>query len=163
VFSGPCSWGFVGGNLWEPFVVLWPVIPLPNSWVKGLDFGVFSVLGLEEVFAGVLRFLLIWQVLVDKIMAMDSSWGVPIIPNVLFKFVERFGRSKFGFGGVDPLVLFIPSCPGYTGLTGALDRSNRCKLPMGFASGELLDSCVFGSWCCWSVLGLFGVVLLGLV
>jgi transposase InsO family protein len=21
---------FVGGNLWEPFVVLWPVIPLPN-------------------------------------------------------------------------------------------------------------------------------------
>jgi hypothetical protein len=32
---------------------------------------------------------------------------------------------------------------------------------MGFASGELLDSCVFGSWCFWSVLGLFGVVLLG--
>jgi hypothetical protein len=29
---------------------------------------------------------------------------------------------KFGFGGVDPRVLFIPSCPGYTGLTGALDR-----------------------------------------
>jgi hypothetical protein len=27
----------------------------------------------------------------------------------------------------------------------------------------LLDSCVFGSWCCWLVLGLFGVVLLGLV
>jgi hypothetical protein len=22
VFSGPCSWGFNGGNLWEPFVVL---------------------------------------------------------------------------------------------------------------------------------------------
>jgi hypothetical protein len=32
---------------------------------------------------------------------------------------------------------------------------------VGFASGELLDSCVFGPWCCWSVLGLFGVVLLG--
>jgi hypothetical protein len=32
-----------------------------------------------------------------------------------------------------------------------------------FALGELLDSCVFGSWCCWSVLGLFGVVLLGFV
>jgi hypothetical protein len=30
VFSGPCSWGFDGGNLWEPFMVLWPVIPLPN-------------------------------------------------------------------------------------------------------------------------------------
>jgi hypothetical protein len=24
-------------------------------------------------------------------------------------------------------VLFIPSCPGYSGLTGALDRSNRCN------------------------------------
>jgi hypothetical protein len=30
VFSGLCSWGFDGGNLWEPFVVLWAVIPLPN-------------------------------------------------------------------------------------------------------------------------------------
>jgi hypothetical protein len=79
------------------------------------------------------------------------------MPKVLFKSVERFGRSKFGFGGVDPRVLFIPSCPGYTGLTGALYRSD-----LGFASGELLDSCVFGSWCCWSILGLFGVVLLGL-
>jgi hypothetical protein len=27
--------------------------------------------------------------------------------------LERFGRSKFGFGGVDPWVLFIPSCPDY--------------------------------------------------
>jgi hypothetical protein len=60
-------------------------------------------------------------------------------------------------------VLFIPSCPGYTGLTGALDRSDRCESLVGFASGELLDLCVFGSWCCWSVLGLFGVVLLGFV
>jgi hypothetical protein len=60
-------------------------------------------------------------------------------------------------------VLFIPSCPDYTGLTGAFDRSDRCKSFVGFASGELLDSCDFVSWCCWSVLGLFGVVLLGLV
>jgi hypothetical protein len=53
---------------------------------------------------------------------------------VLFKSVERFGRSKFGFGGVDPWVLFIPSCPGYTGLTGALDRSDWCNLG-GFLLG----------------------------
>jgi hypothetical protein len=77
--------------------------------------------------------------------------------------MERFGRSKFGFGGVDPRVLFIPSCLGYTGLTGALDQSDRCEPLVGFASVELLDSCVFGSWCCWSVLGLFGVILLGFV
>jgi hypothetical protein len=94
---------------------------------------------------------------------MDSSGGFPTIPKVLFKSLERFGRSKFGFGGVDPRVLFIPSYPGYTGLTGALDRSDRCKPLVGFASGEQLDSCVFGSWCYWPVLGLFGVVLLGFV
>jgi hypothetical protein len=64
------------------------------------------------------------------------------------------------FGGIDPRVLFIPSCPGLTGLTGVCDR---CMPLVGFALGELLDSCVFGLWCCWSVLGLFGVVLLGFV
>jgi hypothetical protein len=60
-------------------------------------------------------------------------------------------------------VLFIPSCPCYTGLTGALDQSDRWESLVGFASVELLDSCVFGSWCCWSVLGLFRDVLLGFV
>jgi hypothetical protein len=77
--------------------------------------------------------------------------------------VERFGISKFGFGGVDPRVLFIPSCPGLTGLTGVCDRFYRCKLLVGFSMGESLDSYVFESWCFWSVLGLFGVVLLGFV
>jgi hypothetical protein len=30
VFSGPCSWGFGGGCMCEPFVVLFPLIPLQN-------------------------------------------------------------------------------------------------------------------------------------
>jgi hypothetical protein len=64
----------------------------------------------------------------------------------LFKSVERFGRSRFGFGGVDPRVLFIPSCPGYTGLTGALDRSDRCNPRWVFARVNIwvcsLLSCV---------------------
>jgi hypothetical protein len=85
------------------------------------------------------------------------------MPKVLCKSVERFGRSGVGFGGVDPRVLFIPSCPGLTGLTGVCDRSDQCRPLVGFASGELLDLCVFGSWCCWPVLGLFRVVLLGFV
>jgi hypothetical protein len=35
-------------------MVLWAVIPLPNPRVKGLDFGVFRVLGLEVFLAGFL-------------------------------------------------------------------------------------------------------------
>jgi hypothetical protein len=50
-----------------------------------------------------------------------------------------------------------------TGLTGASDRSDRCVPSVGFASDELLVPCVFGSCCCWSVLGCFGGVLLGFV
>jgi hypothetical protein len=96
VFSRPCSWGFGGGCMCEPFVVLYPLIPLPNPWVKGLDFGVFGALGLVAFLAGFLRFLLIWQVLVDINLAMDSPWGVPTIPKVLVKSVERFRRSRFG-------------------------------------------------------------------
>jgi hypothetical protein len=30
VFSGPFSWGFGGGCMCEPFMVLFPLIPLPN-------------------------------------------------------------------------------------------------------------------------------------
>jgi hypothetical protein len=60
-------------------------------------------------------------------------------------------------------VLFIPSCPGVTCLTVASARSDRCKPIVVFASGELLVPCVFGLCCCWSVLGQFGVVLLGFV
>jgi hypothetical protein len=158
VFSGSCSWGFDGGNLWEPFVVLWAVIPLPNPWVNGLYFGVFRVLGLEVLLAGFLRFLLFGQVLVGLNLAMDSSWGVPIIPKVLSKPVKRFGRSRFGFGGVDPQVLFISSCRGYTGLTSACDRSDRCNPWWVFCSGEVVVLC----WSCfefgsvWRSVGLFG-------
>jgi hypothetical protein len=61
-------------------------------------------------------------------------------------------RSRVGFGGVDPRVLFILSCPGYTNLTGALDR---CEPFVGFASSELLNPCVFGlCWCCQFLAGL---------
>jgi hypothetical protein len=61
--------------------------------------------------------------------------------------------SGVGFGGVDPRVLFILSCPRVIGLTGASDRSDRRVPFVRFASGELIESCVFGSCWCWSVLG----------
>jgi hypothetical protein len=59
MFSGPFSWGFDGGNSCEPFVVLLPLVPHPNLRVKGLDFGVFRVLGLEVFLRVEFRFLLI--------------------------------------------------------------------------------------------------------
>jgi hypothetical protein len=49
------------------------VIPLPNQLVKGLDFGVFRVLGFVVFLVGFLRFLLFGQVLVGLNLAMDSS------------------------------------------------------------------------------------------
>jgi hypothetical protein len=84
------------------------------------------------------------------------------MPKILFEFVERIGRPRVGFGGVDPRVLFIPSCLGYTSLNGALDWSDRCEPFVGLASGELLDPCVFGLCCCWPVLGRFGGVFVRL-
>jgi hypothetical protein len=54
-------------------MVLWAVIPLPNLWVKGLDFGVFRVLGFVVLLAGFLRFLLFRRVLVGLNLAMDYS------------------------------------------------------------------------------------------
>jgi hypothetical protein len=65
-------------------------------------------------------------------------------PKVLFESVEQIRRSGVGFGGVDLRVLFIPSCPGITGLTGALDQPDRCEPFVGFVSGEVLNSCVLG-------------------
>jgi hypothetical protein len=52
-----------------------------------------------------------------------------------------------------------------TGLTGAFDRSDRCESLVGFASGELLDSCVqvlvllVSSWSVWSCFVRFCVEL----
>jgi hypothetical protein len=67
-------------------------------------------------------------------------------------------------------VLFISSCPGYTGLTSALDRSDRCKPWWDFAwvnvSVCLLLSCVGavsslgrfgGRLACLAIWGLLGL------
>jgi hypothetical protein len=89
VISRPFSLGFGGRSMLEPFVVLFHLIPLPNPWAKGLDFGVFGILVLEVFLAGFLRLLLIQRVLVDHNLAMECPWGVPTIPKVLFESVER--------------------------------------------------------------------------
>jgi hypothetical protein len=162
-FHGLSLWDLVGNvcmnSSW--FFSLWFLSQIREQ--RGSILGVFGVLRLAEFLAGFLRFLLIQRVLVDHNLAMDCPLGVPTIPKVLFGSMERIGRSGVGFGEVDSRVLFISSYPIYTGLTDALDRSDRCDLFVGFALGELLVPCVFGLCYCWSVLGLFGVVLLGFV
>jgi hypothetical protein len=118
----------------------------PKSVSKGAPFSGFPGSRVRGVLGGISSIPPFGQVLVGLNLSMDSSWGVPIIPKVLFKSVERFGRSRFGFGGVDPRVLFTPSCPGYPGLTGVLDRSDRCNPWWVFARVNvwvnLLLSCV---------------------
>jgi hypothetical protein len=70
--------------------------------------------------------------------------------------VERFGRSRFGFGRVDPRVLFIPSFPGYTGLTGALGRSDRCNPRWDFSRVNVLVCSLLSRGAAVSSLGQFG-------
>jgi hypothetical protein len=60
------------GNSCEPFVVLLPLILHPNPQVKGLDFGVFRVLGLEVLLRVDFRFLLIDWVLGTELLGKGS-------------------------------------------------------------------------------------------
>jgi hypothetical protein len=77
------------------------------------------------------------------------------IPKVLYESMERIGRSGVGFGGVDPRALFIPSCPGTTGLTGAPDWSDRCEPLVGFIRWTTWILCLWAvlllvnSWAVW--------------
>jgi hypothetical protein len=56
-----------------------------------------------------------------------------LLSPLLLKSVEGFERLMFGFGGVEPRVLFIPRSPGHTGLTGASHQSDRCNPRWVFA------------------------------
>jgi hypothetical protein len=60
-------------------------------------------------------------------------------------------------------VLFIPSCPGYTGLTGALDRSNRCNPCWVFARVKVCVCLLLSRVTSVSSLGRFGARLACLV
>jgi hypothetical protein len=53
-------------------------------------------------------------------------------------------------------VLFIPSCPGYTGLTGALDRSDRCNPQLVFARVNVWVCSLLSCVAAVSSLGQFG-------
>jgi hypothetical protein len=63
-------------------VVLLPLIPLQNLGAKGLDFGVFGVLGLEVFLRVDFRLLLIEWVLGTELLDKGSPRGTPTIPKV---------------------------------------------------------------------------------
>jgi hypothetical protein len=60
-------------------------------------------------------------------------------------------------------VLIIPSCPGYTGLTGALDRSDRCNACWVFARVNVCVCLLLSRVAAVLSLGLFGARLAYLV
>jgi hypothetical protein len=151
----PFSLGFGGVCMLERFVVIFPLIPLPNPWAKGLNLGVFIGLGFVVFLAEILRFLLIQWVLVDHNLAMKCSWGVPNIPSLVWigGAIREIGSWIWGSW---PAGAVHPELPRH-------DRSDRCKPLVGFCLGELLCSCGCVPLSCWSVLGLFGVGFLGFV
>jgi hypothetical protein len=95
-----------------------------------------------------------------------ASFGGPNLVNGVPKRCSYYPQCLVRIHGANREtrgLLFIPSCPGLTSLTGAYVRFDRCKALMGSVSGKLPDSCVFGLGCCWSILGRFRGVLLGFV
>jgi hypothetical protein len=65
------------------------------------------------------------------------GYGLPMrssyYPQSLVQVCGAIREIGFGFGGVDLRVLFIPRSPGHTSLTGASNRSDRCRPLLGFA------------------------------
>jgi hypothetical protein len=51
---------------------------------------------------------------------MECPLDVSTIPKILYKSMERIGRSGVGFGGVDPRVVVHPELP-------KRDQSDRCS------------------------------------
>jgi hypothetical protein len=99
----------------------------PKSVSKGARFCSFPSSRVRGVLGGISSIPPFWTSFGGIKLGYRLFMRCSYYPQSLVKSVERFGRSKFGFGGVDPRVLFISSCPGYTSLTGALDRSDRCN------------------------------------
>jgi hypothetical protein len=124
----PLLCGFGWGCMHEPFIVLFLVISLSNLWEKVLDLGLFLGFGKVVFLVEIFRFLSIYQVLGDQIVAMGCPWGTSSIPKVLCKSMERIRRSGRLFGRVDPWLVVHPELP-------RPDRSNRCVWPVWSVPG----------------------------
>jgi hypothetical protein len=156
VFSRPFSWGFDGENLLEPFVVLWAVIPLPNSWVKGLNFGVFQVLGLEVFLGWISSIPLFWTSFGGIKLGYGLLMRCSYYPQSLVQVRGAIREIEVWIWGSWPAGAVHPELP-------RLHRSDRCSWlvwpvqPLvGFCSGERLgEVAVVLFWGCFEF-GQFG-------
>jgi hypothetical protein len=120
VIFGALSWRFswsdfgtfLFGICWGMYAWIlrgsFPFDSPPKSVSKGARFRGFRCLRVRGVLGGISSIPLNLASIGGQKLGYGVPWGVPTIPKVLRKSVERFGRSGVGFGGVDPLVLFIP-------------------------------------------------------
>jgi hypothetical protein len=99
----------------------------PKSVSKGARFWGFPSSRVRGVFGGISSIPPFWTSFGGIKLGYGLLMRCSYYPQSLVRVRGAIRRSWFGFGGVDPQVLFILSCPGYTSLTGALDRSDRCN------------------------------------
>jgi hypothetical protein len=155
-----CFWDLALGDLMGKFVgtlrgSLGCDSP-PKSVSKGDRFWGFPCSRVRGVLGGISLISPFWTSFGGFKLGYGLLMRCSYIPKVLFNSLKRFGRSRFGFGGVDPRVLFIPSCPGYTGLTGALDRSDQCNPRWVFARVNVWVCSLLSCVAAVSSLGQFG-------
>jgi hypothetical protein len=115
----------------------------PSSRVRGVLGRISSIPPFSTSFGGV-----------------KLGYGLPMrysyYPQSLVQVRGAIREIEVWIWGVDPRVLFIPSCLGYTGLTGALDRSDRCNPWWVFARVNVWVSLLLSCVGTVSSLGLFG-------
>jgi hypothetical protein len=133
----------LGGDFWSPLLVVFSVcfrdlalgdlmgeIRVNPPWffclwspsqireLRGSILGFFGVLGLEEFLVGFLRFLLMWQVLVDKIMARCSYHPQSLVQvRGAIREIEIWIWRSWPAGAVHPELPRI-------------HRSDRCSWPV---------------------------------
>jgi hypothetical protein len=99
--------GFGGGCIYmNPswFFSLW----FPSSMSKGARFWGFRCSRVRGVLGGISLIPLDLASFGGQNLGYGVSMRCSYYPQSLAQIRERFGRSRVGFGGVDPRVLFIP-------------------------------------------------------
>jgi hypothetical protein len=116
--SGPCFWRFDGGNSCEPFVVLLPLIPLPNPWVK-VSILWFSVFRVRWVLGGISSIPLDLASFDGQNRGYGLLMKCSYYPQSLVEVCGAIREIEVWIWRSWPAGAVHPELPGYTGLTGA--------------------------------------------